>query len=82
MHEFHHKKLPSASNHYFITVNEIHAYNTRLASKQSYSLPKTRTNFGIFNMRYQGPKIWNFLDESDKKNYLKKKLKIHLIDSY
>ena len=42
-------------------------YNTRLASKQSYSLPKTRTNFGIFNIRYQGPKIWNSLDETDKK---------------
>ena len=65
MHKFHHKKLPSAFNHYFTTVNEIHAYNTRLASK----LPKTRTNFGIFNIRYQGLKIWNSLDESDK-NYL------------
>ena len=85
MHKFHHKKLPSAFNHYFTTVNEIHAYNTRLASKQSYSLPKTRTNFGIFNIRYQGPKIWNSLDESDKKLLdfqLKKKLKIQFIDSY
>ena len=85
MHKFHHKKLLSAFNHYFTTVNEIHAYNTRLASRQSYSLPKTRTNFGIFNIRYQGPKIWNSLDESDKKLLdfqLKKKLKIHFIDSY
>ena len=48
-------------------VNEILVYNTRLASKKSYSLPKTRTNFIIFNIRYQGPKIWNSLDESDKK---------------
>jgi len=85
MHKFHHKKLPSACNPYFTTVNEIHAYNTRLASKQSYSLPKTRTNFGIFNIRYQGPRIWNSFDESDKKLLdfqLKKKLKIHFIDSY
>ena len=47
-------------------------------------LPKTRTNFGIFNIRYQGPKIWNSLDVSDKKLLgfqLKKKLKIHFIDS-
>ena len=69
MHKFHYQKLPSAFNHYFTAVNETHAYNTRLASKQSYSLPKTRTNFGIFNIRYQGPKIWNSLDETDK-NYL------------
>jgi len=85
MHKFHHKKLPSAFNHYFTTVNEIHAYNTRLASTQSYSLLKTRTNFGIFNIRYQGPKIWNSLDEADKKildSQLKKKLKIYFIDSY
>ena len=74
MHEFHHKKLPSASNHYFITVNEIHAYNTRLASKQSYSLPKTRTNFGIFNMRYQGPKSGIFLMSLTKK-LLKEEIK-------
>ena len=84
-HKFHHKKLTSAFNHYFTTVNETHAYNTRLTSKQSYSLPKTRTNLGIFKIKYQGHKIWNSLDESDKKwldFQLKKKLKIHLIDSY
>ena len=77
--------MPSAFNHYFTTVNEIHAYNTRLASKQSYSSPKTRNNFGIFSIRYQGHKIWNSLDESDKKLVdfqLKKKLKIHFFDSY
>ena len=77
--------MTSAFNHYFTTVNEIHAYNTRLASKQSYSLPKTKTNFGISNSRYQGSKIWNSLDESDKKLLdfqLKNKLKIHFIDSY
>ena len=73
------------AKNYFTSVNEIHAYNTRLASRQSYSLPKTRTNFGIFNIRYQGPKIWNSLDESDEKLLdfqLKKKLKIRFIDSY
>jgi len=79
MQKFHHKKLPSTFNYYFTTVNEIHAYNTRLAFKQSYSLPKTRT------IRYQRPKIWNSLDVSDKKLLdfqLKKELKIHFIDSY
>jgi len=85
MQKFSHKKLPSAFNHYFTTAIKIHAYNTRPASKQSYLLRKTRTNFGIFNIRYQGPKIWNSLDEADKKlldSQLKKKLKIHFIDSY
>ena len=85
MHKFHHKKLTSAFNHYFTTVNEIHAYNTWLASKQSYSLPKTKNNFVISNIRYQGSKMWNYLDESGKKLLdfqLKNKLKIHFIDSY
>ena len=80
------KKLPSVFNHYFTTVNEIHAYNTRLASKQSYSLPKTRTNFGIFNVRYQGPKIWNFLMSLTKITLfpIKEEIKnlMHFIDSY
>ena len=34
------KKLPSVFNHYFTTVNEIHAYNTRLASKNLIHCPK------------------------------------------
>jgi hypothetical protein len=38
-------------------------YNTRLASKSSYSTPKIRTNYGIFKLRYEGTKVWNSLDE-------------------
>ena len=30
--------------------------NTRSAAKQSYYLPKSRTNYGIFNICFQGPK--------------------------
>ena len=49
---------------FFISVNKIHKFNTRLASKQSYYLPKVRTNFGIFNIRFQGPTVWNSVDEN------------------
>ena len=28
-------------------------------AKTSYSLPKVKTNYGQFNIRYNGPKIWN-----------------------
>ena len=24
-----------------------------------YTLPKVRTNYGIFNIRFKGPKVWN-----------------------
>ena len=38
-------------------VNKIHNYNTGLASKSSYALTKTRTNYGLFNLRHQGAKL-------------------------
>ena len=44
----------------------------------TYALPKTRTNYGIFNTRYQGAKIWNDISDNIKLLSLKqfkKKLK-------
>ena len=38
--------MPPVFHDLFVPVKKIHSYNTRLASKESYSLPKTRTNFG------------------------------------
>ena len=51
----------------------------------SYSLPKARTNYGIFNIRFQGVKVWNSVDESTKllsPPQFKKKLKLDFIDNY
>jgi len=48
-------------------------------------LPKVRTNFGKFNIKYSGAKIWNTIDESIKDIKRKKfqeKLKYHIISSY
>ena len=64
---------------------QIHSYTTRLAAKQSYCLPKARTNYGIFNIRFQGPSVWNSIDEDIKSSSLslfKKKMKQHLIKDY
>jgi hypothetical protein len=47
-------------------ASKCHSQNTRLASKLTYMLLKERKKFGIFNIRYQGAKIWNFLHESYK----------------
>ena len=85
MHKFYNNDLPVVFNNYFTPVNQIHNYNTRLASKSSYSIPKIRTNYGIFNLRYQGAKVWNTLDEAQKMlslSSLKKNLKAKLISSY
>ena len=57
MHKFNNNMLSSAFTNFFTPVNRIHTYSTRVASKSSYALTKTRSNYGIFNLRYQGAKV-------------------------
>ncbi len=64
MHQFSSGKLPTNFDDSFSLISTKHKYHTRLASKSSYSLPLTRTNYGMFNIRYSGP--WNSIDESIK----------------
>ena len=76
---------PSVFNSFFTKTSQIHTYNTRLGAKQSYYLPKARTNYGIFNIRFQGPSVWNSIDEDIKLSSLslfKKKMKQHFIKDY
>ena len=35
-------------NVFFTSIKETHNYNTRLSSRMTYALPKTRRNYGIF----------------------------------
>ena len=66
-------------------VGCVHNYNTRLASRSSYSLPCIRTNYGKFNIRYSGTKVWNDIDDETKKlkpSHFKKKLKKNLLLQY
>ena len=85
MYKFHNRILPSCFSSLFTQLNTIHYHNTRLAKKESYYLPKVRTNYGIFNIRYQGPKTWNSLPEdlkSLKLNYFKDMVKKSFINEY
>ena len=66
MHKFKNHFLPPIFNSLFTQVNTVHTYNTRHSNKESYYLPKARTNYGLFNIRYQGPKIWNLLEQETK----------------
>ena len=70
---------------FFTSVKDTHNYNTRLSSRMTYALPKTRTNCGIFNIRYQGANIWND-NSGDIKllplKHFKKKIKSNIIASY
>ena len=85
MYKFHHRLLPSAFDNFFTPIDRIHNYNTGLASKQSYYLPKARTNYGLFNIRFQGTKIWNSMDENTKlfsSSKFKNKLKGDILHKY
>ena len=77
MYKFHNQLLPTAFHSFFTKVTNIHKYNTRLAAKQSYYLPFVRTNNDKFNIRFQGPSIWNCIDKdlkSSSKAMFKKKI--------
>ena len=66
-------------------VNRVHTYNTRLASKSTYFMPRVKTNFGKFNIRFQGAKIWNSIQDDLTKLSrfsFKNKLKSSLVASY
>ena len=72
MFKFHNRLLPSYFDFFFTQVKEIHKYNTRSAANQSYYLPRARTNYGLFNIRFQGPKVWNSFGKDMKSCSLKK----------
>ena len=85
MFKFHNQLLPSVFDTFFNPVRNIHRYNNRLSSRKTYANPKPTTNYGIFNLRFQGAKVWNDITDDIKLLYLKrlkKKLKSILIDKY
>ena len=85
MFDFHAGNLPEYFGDFFIPVNKIHHHNTRLASRSCYSLPKVRSNYGKFNIRFIGASIWNSIGESIKelsKITLKKRLITKILNTY
>ena len=63
----------------------LHNYNARLSSKMTYVIPQVRTNYGIFNIRFQGAKVWNDISDDIKLlalKILKKNLKLILLEKY
>ena len=85
MYKFHYELLPIAFHSFFTRVTNIHNYNTRLAAKQSYYLPSVRTNYGKFNIRFQGPSIWNSIDDHIKlssASMFKKKMQVEYLERY
>ena len=85
MYKYHNQLLPLVFSSFFSKISHIHTYHTRLGAKQYYYLPKARTNYGIFNIRFQGLSVWNSIDEDIKLSSLslfKKKVKQQFIKDY
>ena len=85
MYQFEAGKVPSNFDSFFIKTLSMHNVRTRFATRSSFYLPKIRTNYGKFNIRYNGPKLWNELDENFKSlssNTFKKELTSYFIDLY
>ena len=83
--KFHDQLLPPVFDTFFKPVSCVHEYNTRFSVNQTFFTPKIRTNYGIFNIRFQGTKIWNSIAESTKSlplSKFKKKNKEKIIEKY
>ena len=85
MYKFHNNLLTPVFDPYFNSVRMIHNYNTRLSGKMTYAIPKVGTNYGIFNIRFQGSKDWNDISDDIKLFSLKsfkKNLWLILLEKY
>ena len=65
-HDFYNGKLPEVFFKFFKSVKERHNYNTRFASRSTYSIPKVRTNYRKSNIRFSGVRVWNEIDDETK----------------
>ena len=85
MYKFHNTCLPSVFDTVFTQLNKRHDYNTRSASNMLYTLPEVRTNYGIFNIRFKGFKVWNSNSENLKTfsiSNFKESVKSDLVKDY
>ena len=77
--------LPPDFDWFCNLINSKHLHETCLESTFNDSLPLVQTNYGMFNIKFSGPRIWNSLDESLKvsnKYSFKNKYKEQLIGLY
>ena len=85
MYDYYLNSLPSTFNNFYKSINKLHQYETRLGSTKSYYLPKARTNYGKFNIRFSGAKLWNSIKEdlkSASRFLFKKHIKESVISKY
>ena len=85
MYKFHSRLLQTVFDTFFTQVNKRLKYNVRSALNIFYTLPKIRTNYGIFKIRLKGPKVWNSISENSESfslSKLKESVKCDLVNDY
>ena len=85
MHQFFIAKLPKIFDSFFIKTLDKHNVSTRFATRTTFYVPKIQTNYGKFNIRYNGPTLWNETDERFKiltPYSFKRELSLHFINLY
>ena len=86
MFYFYHNTIPSSFSNFFISIQKVHNYNTRLSTSSAYYSPAIRTNYGKFSLRYQGPLTWNSFDDNTKeinqRKTFKQKIKAKIFKTY
>ena len=85
VHEFNTGKLPTIFDSFFVKTSCKHNVNTCFASRSTFCLSRIRANYGKFNIRFNGPKLWNELDERFKcrtSTQFKKESTSHFISLY
>ena len=64
MHKFLIGKWPKIFYSFLVKTSDKHNVNTRL-TRITFYVAKILTNYGRFNIQYNGPTLWNKTDEKD-----------------
>ena len=79
---FKYKRNPTSISllvkNFFISISNIHKYQTGSATTENFYIPKVKTNCRKFYIRFQGAKTWNAIEESLRKVGSLKKFKYNL----
>ena len=78
-------KMTQHDSQIFHLATHIHKHRTRFSSRESYFIPRQRTEYGKKSFSFMGPKVWQIVPDELKLlsfNRFKTKLKFHFISKY
>ena len=72
-------------NHQFSNISDVHKYHTRSRMNQNVFIPRPRTNYGKFSVRYAAAGFWNkiliYIKNAASLQSFRKTLKDYLLTS-